>query len=94
MNPCPCNGCKKRTIEPNCHNPARCKEWKDYCEANALERKARQEEAMLRGSGVVKMVKSKTKLGWTYAIGDTHGIKHAESKKTRIPGGENAHVQR
>ena len=94
MIPCPCNGCKKRTIEPNCHNPARCKEWEGYCDANALERKARQEAEMLNRGNNLKQVKSKTCLGWAYELGDVRGRQRAESKKTRIPGGESAYVQR
>lgn len=93
MTACPCMGCEKRTIEPNCHEPARCEAWKAYCEAKENERRARQEAALLDGANNLRMVKSKTKLGWTYVLGDKGGRRHSESKKRRMPGGS-AHVQR
>lgn len=91
---CPCNNCDRRTIEPNCHDPARCKAWKTYCEAKERERKARQEAALIEGGNNLRQVKSRTRLGWAYELGDVRGRQRAERKKQRIPGGESAHVQR
>lgn len=47
-----CIGCKKRSIEPNCHNPEICEEWAKE-EAKKQERyKKKQEEIMLNDTMV------------------------------------------
>ena len=40
----PCHYCTRRTAVPNCHNPDRCKDWKEYTERRGPRRinKARE----------------------------------------------------
>ena len=36
---CPCKGCGRRTVEPNCHGPA-CREYTDWLAEKRAEQKA------------------------------------------------------
>lgn len=42
-----CLGCKKRSIEPNCHNPEICEEWAKEEAAKAERYKKKAEQIML-----------------------------------------------
>ena len=83
----PCNGCDRRTTDPNCHDPARCEKWKTYREKKDAEQAAKQEAYMIDRANNLRAVKSKTNLGWAYVFGDAAGRRRAENKKRRLPGG-------
>lgn len=42
-----CQGCDKRTIEPNCHHPDRCEKWAEFETKKQARYKARADMAML-----------------------------------------------
>lgn len=41
-----CYKCKKRTIEPNCHNPEICEYWKKKLERDEVKYTARRENVL------------------------------------------------
>ena len=87
MIPCPCRGCQDRTLDPNCHDAARCEKWAAFEEKKRQEREARKERAMLDNRNNLNMVKSKNNKGWTYVQGDVGGIEYARHKKQYLPAG-------
>lgn len=48
----PCQGCKKRTLEPNCHNPELCELWAEHEAKKKARYKARADAAMLDATRV------------------------------------------
>lgn len=82
---CPCHECKRRTIEPNCHDAARCEAWAAYEAQQRRARLARQEECLVSKHNNVTVVKTNTFKGWTYVQGDTGGIAYGRRKKQYLP---------
>ena len=87
MSVCPCRGCKERTVEPNCHDEARCEKWAGYCAQKRREQEARAEDALINKRNNLTAVKTKSYKGWAYVQGDVGGIEYAKHKKRYLPAG-------
>lgn len=80
----PCYKCKKRTVDPNCHDETRCEEWRAFRAKIEQASAAQREAAMLEAANNLKAIKASGYKGIRYEKGDARGIWRAEREKRYI----------